>query len=462
MSDNNSRCSSEPAASNRYFNIQHEGLKFSTRAVLVGQEPDPSTGAISVPIYQTSTFLLDELGSNKGYQYARTHNPTRTALEKCLASLENGAHALAFGSGLAAASAVLNLLSQGDHVIVGEDVYGGVYRLFEKVLTRYGLTFTYVDSADIDQVGAAIQGNTKLLWLESPTNPILKLADIRALARLARNYGIISVVDNTFASPYFQRPLDLGADVIVHSTTKYLSGHSDVIGGAVVTSSDELFENLKFHQNAVGAVPGPFDCYLALRGLKTLSLRMREHERSATAVATFLEEHPAVERVYYPGLTSHPQHDLAKSQMGGYGGVVACTLKGGEEAARRLLNGTTIFGLAESLGGTRSLICHPATMTHAPVPAEIRKERGITDGLIRLSIGLEDAEDLIRDLYHSLERRPFAVVSDATAKHGSVSSASLYDANDTEHDATTASNKAVYTEQRIDKEVCEARFTVSV
>lgn len=404
--------------SGRYTSINHDTLRFSTRAVLVGQEPDPSTGAISVPIYQTSTFLLDELGSNKGYQYGRSHNPTRTALEKCLASLENGAHALTFGSGLAAASAVLNLLSQGDHVIVGEDVYGGVYRLFEKVLTRYGLSFTYVDSADIDAVGAAIQSNTKLLWLESPTNPILKLADLRALTRLARNYGITSVVDNTFASPYFQRPLDLGADVVVHSTTKYLSGHSDVIGGAVVTSSSELFETLKFHQNAVGAVPGPFDCYLTLRGLKTLSLRMREHERSASTVAEFLEQHPAIERVYYPGLTSHPQHELAKRQMNGFGGVVACTLKGGETAARRLLNSTTIFGLAESLGGTRSLICHPATMTHAPVPADIRQARGITDGLIRLSIGLEDAEDLIGDLNRSLERSLFLATSRGTAGSG--------------------------------------------
>lgn len=405
MSQDLNRCKNQTEQhSSRYAIENIDELQFATRAVLAGQEPDPSTGAISVPIYQTSTFLLDELGVNKGYQYARSHNPTRTALEKCLASLENGKYALTFSSGLAAASAVLNLLSQGDHVIVGEDVYGGVYRLFEKVFTRYGITFTYVNAADVDAVGAAILPNTKLLWLESPTNPILKLADIRSLTRLARQYAIISVVDNTFASPYFQRPLDLGADVVVHSTTKYLSGHSDVIGGAVVTSCDQLYETIKFHQNAVGAVPGPFDCFLTLRGIKTLSLRMREHERSALAVAKFLERHHAVERVYYPGLETHPQHELAKSQMKGFGGVVAFVVKGGEEHARTLLNSTRIFGLAESLGGTRSLICHPASMTHAPVPYEVKQERGITDGLIRLSIGLEDVDDLIRDLEQSLER----------------------------------------------------------
>lgn len=405
MSQDLNRCKNQIEQHSSRYTIENvDELQFATRAVLVGQEPDPSTGAISVPIYQTSTFLLDELGANKGYQYARSHNPTRTALEKCLASLENGKYALTFSSGLAAASAVLNLLSQGDHVIVGEDVYGGVYRLFEKVFTRYGITFTYVNAADVDAVGAAILPNTKLLWLESPTNPILKLADIRSLTRLARQYAIISVVDNTFASPYFQRPLDLGADVVVHSTTKYLSGHSDVIGGAVVTSCDQLYETVKFHQNAVGAVPGPFDCFLTLRGIKTLSLRMREHERSALAVAKFLESHPAVERVYYPGLETHPQHELVKSQMKGFGGVVAFVVKGGEEHARTLLNSTRIFGLAESLGGTRSLICHPASMTHAPVPYEVKQERGITDGLIRLSIGLEDVDDLIRDLEQSLER----------------------------------------------------------
>ncbi|MBY0550832.1 MAG: cystathionine gamma-synthase [Candidatus Obscuribacterales bacterium] len=405
MSQDLNRCKNQSEQPSSRYDIENvDELKFATRAVLVGQEPDPSTGAISVPIYQTSTFLLEELGVNKGYQYARSHNPTRTALEKCLASLENGKYALTFSSGLAAASAVLNLLSQGDHVIVGEDVYGGVYRLFEKVFTRYGITFTYVNAADVDAVGAAILPNTKLLWLESPTNPILKLADIRSLTRLARQYAIVSVVDNTFASPYFQRPLDLGADVVVHSTTKYLSGHSDVIGGAVVTSCDQLYETIKFHQNAVGAVPGPFDCFLTLRGIKTLPLRMREHERSALAVAEFLESHPAVERVYYPGLESHPQHELAKSQMKGFGGVVAFVLKGGEIHARTLLNSTRIFGLAESLGGTRSLICHPASMTHAPVPYEVKQERGITDGLIRLSIGLEDVDDLICDLEQSLEK----------------------------------------------------------
>lgn len=426
MSQDSNRCNNQSVEhSSRYVIDNVDELKFATRAILAGQEPDPSTGAISVPIYQTSTFLLDELGVNKGYQYGRSHNPTRTALEKCLASLENGKYALTFSSGLAAASAVLNLLSQGDHVIVGEDVYGGVYRLFEKVFSRYGITFTYVNAADVDAVGAAILPNTKLLWLESPTNPILKLADIRSLTRLARQYAITSVVDNTFASPYFQRPLDLGADVVVHSTTKYLSGHSDVIGGAVITSCDQLYETIKFHQNAVGAVPGPFDCYLTLRGIKTLSLRMRQHESSALDVARFLENHPGVERVYYPGLTSHPQHELAKSQMTGFGGVVAFVVKGGEENARSLLNSTRIFGLAESLGGTRSLICHPASMTHAPVPYEVKQERGITDGLIRLSIGLEDAEDLVRDLDRALKLELQFDVSVAGEKSCSFAGASI-------------------------------------
>lgn len=405
MTESVNRCSEEEIveSASRYTHELDE-LNFATRAILAGQEPDPTTGAVSVPIYQTSTFLLDELGTNKGYQYGRSHNPTRTALEKCLASLENGKHALTFASGLAAASAIGNLLSQGDHVIVGEDVYGGVYRFFEKVLSRYGIEFTYVNAADFEAVGAAIRKNTKLLWIESPTNPTLRLADIASLAALARRYEIISVVDNTFASSYFQRPLELGADIVLHSTTKYLSGHSDVIGGAVVTSRDDLFDILKFHQNAVGAVPGPFDCYLTLRGLKTLSLRMKEHQRSAKHIAEYLEGHFQVERVYYPGLQSHPQYDLARAQMKGYGGVVAFQVKGGFEEAKRILNSTNIFGLAESLGGTRSLICHPATMTHAPVPTEIKELRGITGGLIRLSIGLEDVEDLLRDLERAFSR----------------------------------------------------------
>lgn len=377
---------------------------FATRAIHDGQEPDSATGALVTPIYQTSTFVLDELGVNKGFQYARTHNPTRSALEECLASLENAKYCLASASGLSAAATVINLMSAGDHVIVGEDVYGGVYRLFERVFTRYGITFTYIDGKDLDAIEAAITPQTKMVWLETPTNPLLRLADLSAVAAITKARKLIFVVDNTFATPYFQRPIELGADVVVHSTTKYISGHSDIIGGAVVTSNDELFEVLKFHNNAVGAVPGPFDCFLALRGVKTLALRMREHERNAFAVARFLEAHPAIEAVHYPGLESHPQHKLASKQMKGYGGVVACVVKGGLEAAKQVVNNTKLFQLAESLGGVKSLICHPATMTHAPIPKEVREPLGIVDGLIRLSLGIEDANDLIADLERVLPR----------------------------------------------------------
>ena len=377
-------------------------LQFATNAIHAGQEPDPTTGALITPIYQTSTFALEELGVNKGYQYARTHNPTRTALEDCLATLENARYGLASASGLAAVATVLNLLNAGDHVVVGEDVYGGVYRLFERVLTRYGLQFTYVNARNLDEVEAAIGSKTKLVWVESPTNPLLRLADIESIAKIAHSKGVKLAVDNTFATPYFQRPLELGADIVVHSTTKYISGHSDVIGGAIVTSDEALYEQLKFCQNAVGAVPGPFDCFLILRGLKTLALRMREHERNAFAVAEFLQQHPLVEEVYYPGLSSHPQFALANRQMSGYGGVVACVVKGGLEQGKRLVNSTRLFQLAESLGGVKSLICHPATMTHAPIPKEVREATGIVDGLIRLSLGIEDARDLTADLEQAL------------------------------------------------------------
>lgn len=371
---------------------------FATKAIHEGQEPDPSTGALITPIFQTSTFVLEELGVNKGYQYARTHNPTRTALEQCLASLENAKYCLASSSGLAACATVINLLSAGDHVIVGEDVYGGVYRLFERVFSRYGLTFTYVNGQDLNAIERAITPATKLVWLETPTNPLLRLADLKAVSEITRSHKLIFAVDNTFATPYFQRPIELGADVVIHSTTKYISGHSDIIGGAVVTSNDELYETLKFHNNAVGAVPGPFDCFLALRGVKTLALRMREHQANAFAVAKFLENHDAVEHVYYPGLASHEQHDLAKKQMTGFGGVVSFVIKGGLEPAKSVVNNTKLFQLAESLGGVKSLLCHPATMTHAPIPKEIREQVGIVDGLIRLSLGIEDAHDLIKDL----------------------------------------------------------------
>lgn len=371
---------------------------FSTAAIHAGQEADPTTGALITPIYQTATFVLEELGVNKGYQYARTHNPTRSALEVALAELEGAKYGLATASGLAAASTVLNTLSTGDHVICGEDVYGGIYRLFEKVYRRFGIEFTYVDARDLNAVESSVQKNTKLIWIETPTNPLLRLADIEAIARLAKKKGVQLSVDNTFASAYFQRPLELGADIVIHSTTKYISGHSDIIGGAVLTSCDRLYEDLQFNLNAVGAVPGPVDCFLVLRGLKTLSLRLREHERNATAVAHFLKEHPAVEKVYYPGLPTHPQHDLARKQMSGFGGVVSFVVKGGHEAAKSIVNNTELFQLAESLGGVKSLICQPASMTHKPIPKEVREPLGIVDGLIRLSVGLEDCADLIADL----------------------------------------------------------------
>lgn len=379
-------------------------MKFSTKAIHVGQEPEATTGAVAVPIYQTSTYAQEELGKHKGYEYARTQNPTRSALEECLASLDSGKHGLAFSSGLGATNTVMNLLSQGDHVVVGDDVYGGTYRIFEKVYRRYGVDFTYIDARDPANFEKAIRPETKMLWLETPTNPLLRLADIKTLSSIAKSKKITCVVDNTFASPYLQRPLELGADLVVYSTTKYLGGHSDVVGGGVVCSDDNIHEVLRFHQNAVGAVPGPFDCWLVLRGIKTLSVRMREHEKNALAIAKFLETHKAIEKVYYPGLSSHTQHDLAKQQMHGFGGMVSCVVRGGLENARAVLNNTKLFTLAESLGGVESLIGHPATMTHASIPRESREARGIVDGLIRLSAGIEDVEDLIADLDKALAK----------------------------------------------------------
>lgn len=378
-------------------------MKFSTKAIHVGQEPDPTTGAIITPIYQTSTYVQEELGKHKGYEYARTGNPTRTALEECLASLESGKYGLCFSSGLGATNTVMNLLSSGDHVVVGEDVYGGTYRIFDKVFKRYGVEFTFVDSTDVRNTEKAIKPNTKMIWLETPTNPLLRLADLNAHVDLARTKKLISVVDNTFASPFFQRPLELGIDVVVHSTTKYLGGHSDVVGGAVITSRDDLYENLKFHQNAVGATPGPMDCWLVLRGLKTLAVRCREHQKNAIAIAEWLEKQDAIEKVYYPGLASHPHHELAKKQMHGFGGMLSVVVKGGADNAKKFLGGTKLFALAESLGGVESLIGHPATMTHGSIPKAEREARGITDGLVRLSVGIEDVDDLIADLSHALK-----------------------------------------------------------
>jgi cystathionine gamma-lyase len=374
-------------------------MKFATRAIHAGQEPDPATGATIVPIYQTSTYTQEAPGRHKGYEYSRTANPTRAALEECVASLEGGDYGLAFASGLAATIATMSLLSPGDHVVAGDDLYGGTYRLFEKVLPRTGgLEFTYADTTDPGSVAKALRPETKLLWIETPTNPMLTLSDIVALCEMAHERGASVAVDNTFASPYFQNPLALGADLVVHSTTKYMGGHSDVVGGAIVTSNKDFYESVKFYQNAAGGVPGPFDSWIVLRGLKTLAVRMRQHEENALAVAEFLGGHPQVASVNYPGLPSHPQHELAKRQMRGFSGMVSFTLKGGAEAAYAAVQKTRVFSFAESLGGVESLITHPATMTHAAIPKEKREARGVTDGLMRLSVGIEDKEDLIADL----------------------------------------------------------------
>ena len=377
-------------------------MKFSTRAIHAGQEPDPATGATIVPIYQTSTYTQTAVGEHKGFDYSRTVNPTRTALESQLAALEEARFCFAFASGMAATAAVLNLLSAGDHVVVGDDLYGGTYRLFSKVLARYGLTFSYVDLSDLAAVRAATQPATKLIWTETPTNPLLSLVDIGAVAAL-RPAGCVLAVDNTFASPYFQSPLALGADVVVHSTTKYIGGHSDAVGGAAMTNDPVLAETIKFHQNAVGAIPGPFDAWLVMRGAKTLAVRMREHERNAQAVAEFLAGRDDVEGVRYPGLRSHPQHELARRQMRGFGGMVSFELRGSAARTFAFARATKLFSLAESLGGVESLIGIPARMTHGSIPAAERERRGITDTLVRLSVGIEDAEDLIDDLRAALD-----------------------------------------------------------
>jgi cystathionine gamma-lyase len=373
-------------------------LRLDTLAIHAGQRPDPTTGAIMTPVYLTSTYVQDGPGVHKGYEYSRTQNPTRHALEACLAALEGGRHGLAFASGLAATDAVLHLLSAGDHVLASDDVYGGTFRLMDKVFRRHGISFDAVDMTDPGNVARALRPTTRLVWIESPTNPMLKLADLAGIAEIARAHGARTVVDNTFATPCFQRPLAHGIDVVLHSTTKYLNGHSDVVGGAVVTGDDELHGRLAFLQNAVGGVPSPMDAFLVLRGLKTLPVRMERHAANALAVARFLEGHPQVERVVYPGLASHPQHDLARRQMSGFGGMVTFVIRGGLPAASAFLRAVRIFACAESLGGVESLIEHPAIMTHASVPEETRAKLGIADGLIRASVGIESADDLVEDL----------------------------------------------------------------
>jgi cystathionine beta-lyase/cystathionine gamma-synthase len=375
---------------------------FSTRAIHAGQQPDPATGAVVVPIYQTSTYAQDAVGKHRGYEYSRTGNPTRAALETCIAALEGGAHGLAFASGMAAEAAVMQLLKPGDHTVAVDDLYGGTYRLFRRVLEPIGLSFSFVDGSDLAAVEKALTDRTRMVWVESPTNPLLKLVDIEAVSKLAHARQALLVVDNTFMSPYFQRPLSLGADIVVHSATKYLGGHSDVIGGTLVVNRDDLFERLAFLQNAVGGVPGPMDAWLVLRGIKTLAVRMREHDRNARLVAAFLTDHPKVTRVFYPGLPNHPQRDLARRQMSGFGGMISFEVKGGLEPARRVVERTRLFTLAESLGGVESLIELPAAMTHASIPAETRRAHGVADGLVRVSVGIEDAADLISDLDRAL------------------------------------------------------------
>ena len=378
---------------------------FGTRAIHAGQEPDPTTGAIMVPIYATSTYVQQSPGVHKGYEYSRSQNPTRMALEACVADLENGEAGFAFASGLAAMGTVLELLDSGSHVIAMDDLYGGSYRLFENVRKRSsGLDFSFVDLSDPAALEAAIRPNTKMIWVESPTNPMLRLVDLQAIAAIAKKHKLIAVADNTFASPYVQKPLDHGFDIVIHSMTKYLNGHSDMVGGiAVVREGSPLRQPLAYLQNAIGSVAGPFDSFLALRGLKTLHLRMERHCTNALAIAQWLEAHPKIEKVIYPGLASHPQHELAKRQMiGGFGGIVTAVIKGGLDDSRRFLERTKLFALAESLGGVESLIEHPAIMTHASIPPEVRAELGISDGLVRLSVGVEDLADLLADLEMAL------------------------------------------------------------
>ena len=379
-------------------------LHFSTRTVHAGQSPDPTTGAVMVPIYANSTYAQSSPGVHKGFEYARSQNPTRFAFERCVADLENGVAAFAFASGLAAEAAILELLSAGDHVIASEDLYGGSFRLFDKVRRRtMGLQVSWVDLRDLDAVKAAIRPETRMLWIETPTNPTLRLADLDALAAIAKTHSLLSVADNTFASPYVQRPLEHGVDIVVHSTTKYLNGHSDMIGGCAITARPDLADQLKFLQNATGGIQGPFDSFLALRGLKTLALRMERHCASALKIAGWLEGRKDVRAVTYPGLESHPQHDLAKRQMtGGFGGMIAVELDRDLEGALRFLERTQLFTLAESLGGVESLLEHPAIMTHASIPPEQRAEIGISDAFVRLSVGIEDVDDLIADLDQAL------------------------------------------------------------
>jgi cystathionine gamma-lyase len=374
-------------------------MKLGTKLIHAGVSPDPSTGAIMTPIFQTSTYVQNAPGDHKGYEYARTQNPTRNALQDALAAIENGTHGISFGSGLAATDAVMKLLNPGDEVIASNDLYGGTYRIFTKIFERYGIKFQFINMQDAGNIRQFINKNTKLIWIETPTNPLLNIIDIAASAKIAQEHQLLLCVDNTFASPYLQNPLDLGAHIVLHSATKYLGGHSDVVHGAIVVKDEELAKQLYFIQNSCGAVPGPQDCFLVLRGLKTLHVRMQRHCENGAAVANYLRQHPKVARVYWCGFEDHPNHHIAKQQMRGFGGMISFTLKDdSQEAAFKVLSGTHLFSLAESLGGVESLIGHPASMTHASIPREDRIANGLVDSLIRLSVGIEDVEDLIADL----------------------------------------------------------------
>jgi len=377
-------------------------MGFSTDCIHAGQEPEPTTGAVSVPIFQTSTYVQPELGRHKGFEYARTQNPTRFATEAALAALERGKHGHCFASGMSAIDTVFRLLKSGDHVVTGENMYGGSYRLFSRVCEKFGLEFTYVDTSKLDQVKGAIRPNTKIVYLETPTNPMMTITDIAACAELAHANGALVVVDNTFCSPYLQRPIELGADIVVHSTTKFLNGHSDSVGGVVVSNTDELAQQIGFLQNAVGAILSPFDSWLVLRGIKTLAVRMKRHEENGQAMANYLANHTKVKKLYYPGLADHPQHDLARRQMNGFGAVIAFEL-GSYDNAKKFLDRVKLCSLGESLGGVETLISHPESMTHASVPIETRTRLGITPGLVRISVGIEDIEDLIADLENAFD-----------------------------------------------------------
>ena len=377
-------------------------MGFSTDCIHAGQEPEPHTGAVTIPIYQTSTYVQPELGRHKGYEYARTQNPTRAALEANLAALERGKHGHCFASGMSAIDVVFRMLEAGDHVVAGENMYGGSYRLFHRVLEKFGLEFTYVDTSSVEAVKDAVRPNTKVVYLETPTNPMMTVTDLAACAEVAHAHGALVVVDNTFCSPFLQRPIELGADIVVHSTTKFLNGHSDSVGGVVVSNSDEIAEQIGFLQNAVGAILSPFDSWLVLRGVKTLAVRMKRHEENGIAMASYLANHRSVKKIYYPGLPDHPQHALAKRQMNGFGSMISFDL-GSKENAKKFLDRVRLCSLAESLGGVETLISHPESMTHGSVPVEMRQRLGITPGLVRISVGIEDIEDLIADLENAFE-----------------------------------------------------------